>query len=84
MHMETGVIFNEAQLLEPFHKEADSGPCRADHTSQHFLTNFWYDERRLPFFPKMSHQQKDARQPFLSRIKEMIDKILLNSNTMGQ
>ena len=31
------VVFNEAELAKAIHKEADAGPCGADHLCQRLL-----------------------------------------------
>jgi hypothetical protein len=69
MHVETGIVLNEAELLEPPHKTTESGPCRADHAGQHFLTDFGYNERRLPFFPKWAINRRIRASRFSAELK---------------
>lgn len=69
MHMETGVVLNKTELLESLHKEADSGPCRTDHTGQHFLTDFRNNERRGPSFPKWAINRRMRASRFSAELK---------------
>ena len=40
MHLQSSaVVFDESELTESIHKEADSGTCRSNHFSQRFLAD---------------------------------------------
>lgn len=52
MHVQSAVVFQEAQFSELVHEEMDAGPRGADHLGQRFLTDLRNDWFRLACLPK--------------------------------
>jgi hypothetical protein len=75
------VVFDETQFPEFVHEEINPGPCCANHLRQRLLRYFGKFPLRLTLFSIVREQQKSPRQPFLARVKELIDQILLDSDT---
>ena len=84
VHTQACVVGNEAEFLEPIHKETHAGPRGLDHFGQHFLTDLRNDLCLLTVFPHMGQQQQRPRQPLLGRMKELIDQVFLDAEVARQ
>ncbi len=51
VHVQSAVVFQEAQFSELVHEEMDAGPRGADHLGQRFLTDLRNDWFRLACLP---------------------------------
>ena len=78
VHVDTTIIFQEAQLPELIHEETDAGACSADHLVEHVLIDLRNERVRLAFFPEMGHEQQHPRQPPLAGIEQVIHQVLLD------
>ena len=85
MDLKTTVVIDEAQLPEFVHEGTDSRPGGAHHLGQGLLANL----RNFCSFPdailaESSEQKKNARQPLLAGIEQVVNQVLLISNISGQ
>src|SRR5450631_566198 len=78
------VIINKAQLPKFVHEKTHAGSRRADHLRQCLLADFRYDWLRSTFLAKIRQKQKDPGQPFLARIEQLINQILLYTKVSSQ
>src|ERR1035437_6088449 len=81
---DAAVVFDEAELAEAIHEEADAGAGGADHLRQSFLRDgrnqmFW-----LIWFTEFRKNQKNSRQAPFAGVKKLVDKICLGSHTLDQ
>jgi len=84
MHANSSVVFDESQLAEAVHEEADSRSRGADHVGQSLLGDRRNQCLRLTRLAKFGHQQKNARQPLFAGIKELVDQVGLNAHASRQ
>jgi len=78
--VQLAIVLNEAQFPELVHEEIHSRARCPDHFRQHFLRDFREYVLKLVFRAIASEQKKNAGQPFLAGVKEMIDQILFDAN----
>src|SRR6202162_1729019 len=78
------IVVNEAQLSKFVHEKAHARSRRADHLRQRLLADFGYDWLRPTFLAKIRQKQKDPCQPFLARIEQLIDQVLLDTTVASQ
>ena len=78
------VVINKTQFPKSVHEMAHAGPCRANHLRECLLADFRYNWLRPTFFAKIRQKEKDPRQPFLARIEQLIDQVLLDTTVAGQ
>ena len=78
--METAIVVNEAEFLEFVHEEIHPRSRGADHFRECFLGYPGEKFLRLILLSVAGKQQKSAREPFLSRVEELVDQVLLHSN----
>ena len=71
-------IVNKPKFSEPIHKEVHSRSSRTDHFRQGFLAYLRNDGLRSSFLPETGQQQESPRQPLFSRVKQLINQILLD------
>ena len=71
--MEPAIVMNEAEFLEFVHEKIHSRPRGANHFRQCFLRYLGDQCLRLVVLSVASQQKKSASEPFLGRIKELID-----------
>ena len=69
-------IVNEAQLPESVHEEADTRSSGPNHFGQSLLTNLRDNGFWNTVLAKVCEQQQDARQPLLTGVEQLVDKIL--------
>src|SRR2546421_10453382 len=69
-------VVDETHFPETVHEKADSRTGSANHLCQCFLTDLWDHTFRYAFFAKMGQHQKDARQPLLAGIKQLVHQVL--------
>ena len=77
-------VLDEAELLELVHEEIDARPGGAHHLRQRGLRDLRDDLPRLFLFPVPRQQQERPRQPFLARVEELIDQVLLDADVSRQ
>ena len=73
------VVVNKTQFPEFVHEETHARSRRADHFRQGLLADFCYYWLRPTFLAKIRQKQKDPCQPFLARIEQLIDEVLLDT-----
>src|SRR6202011_5073460 len=81
---DVAVIINKTQFPKFVHEMAHARSRRADHLRQYLLTDSRNDWLRPPFLAKISQKQKGPRKPFLARIEQLIDKVLLDTTVASQ
>ena len=77
VNLHFAVVVNKAQLPEPVHKKVNPGAGCAHHFRQSFLTYFWNDLVRLPFFAEPGQEQKGPRQPLFAGVEKLINQVRL-------
>jgi hypothetical protein len=82
--LQPAIVVNEAQFSEPVHEKTDSRTSGADHLCQGLLTYLWNNALRHTVLAKMSEQKKNARQSLFTRIKQLVNQILLITDIAGQ
>ena len=80
MNFDMAVVIDETELSKSVHEEANARSGRADHLRQRFLADFRDDRLCFPFLAKIRQQQKKARQAFLTRIEQLIDKVRFHAD----
>ena len=78
------VVINKTQFPKSVHEKAHARSRRADHLRQCLLANFRYDWLRPTFLAKIRQKQKGPCQPFLARIEQLIDQVLLDTTVASQ
>ena len=73
-------VFNEAEFPKFIHEEIHPAARCHDHFRQRPLRYFGKHILRLVLHAIATEQQKRAGQPFLAGVKELINRILLDSN----
>ncbi len=84
IYFDPAVVFDEAELAEPIHEEADAGPRRTDHLCQRFLRNGGNAGIVLSRLTEFGHEQKNARQAFFAGVEELVYEIGLRSHAASQ
>jgi len=74
------IVFNEAKSSEFIHEEINPGARGPNHFRQSLLRYLGKRFMRLAFLAILSKQQESPGQPFLAGVKELINRILLDSN----
>jgi hypothetical protein len=80
----TAVVFNEAQVPEPIHKETHSGAGCADHFGKGLLTHFRDERYRLGFLSKVGQQQEKSSEAFFAGVEEVIHQVRFHANIPGK
>src|SRR5688500_15630432 len=70
--LDVAVVSNKAELSKLIHEKADAGSRRADHLRQRLLTDFSDDRFGLILLAEFCQQEKNAGEPFFTRIKELV------------
>ena len=78
------VVINKTQFPKSVHEKAHARSRRADHLRQCLLADFRYDWLRPTFLAKIRQKQKGPCQPFLARIEQLIDQVLLDTTVASQ
>jgi len=78
------VVFDKAELTEPVHEEAHSGPCCSDHFRQCLLGYLWNQRLRFARSSELRHQQENACQTPFAGVEELVDEVCLGSHAAGQ
>ena len=84
MDPDAAVVFDEAELAEAVHEEADAGAGGADHLGQGLLGDLGDQGLRFAGLAELGHQQQDAGQALFAGVEELIDKIGLGAHAAGQ
>ena len=84
VNFDFSVVADEAKLAELVHEEAHARPGRTDHFSQCFLADVGADKLWAAILAKIRQQKQQASQPFLARVKELIDQIFFDPAISGQ
>jgi hypothetical protein len=78
--VEPATVLNEAQLLEFIHEQINPGASCPDHFSKRLLRSFGKYFLSLVLLAIASEQKKSTRKAFLAGVKELVYKVLLDSN----
>ena len=84
MDPDAPVVFDEAELAESVHEEADTGPRGVDHIRQRLLGNGRYEGFRFVRLAEFRHQQQNSCQALLAGIEELIDEIRRNRRNRSE
>src|SRR6202023_3532736 len=82
--LDAAVVVNKTQFQKFVHEKTHARSRRADHLRQCLLADFRDDWLRPTFLAKICQKQKDPRQPFLARIEQLIDQVLLDTTVARQ
>src|SRR5213594_267640 len=64
--------------------QGDSRASCADDLRQRLLTDLRNHRLRFAFLSEISDQEKDPREPLLTRVEEVVHQVLLDSNVAGE
>src|SRR5688572_15423315 len=79
-HLDAAVVLDEPQFPELVHEEVDAAPRGPDDLGQRFLRQFWHDALGRTVFGSVTRkEQQGPGQPFLDRVEEMVDQVLLDA-----
>src|SRR5258708_16999815 len=78
------VVINKTQFSKSVHEKSHARSRRADHLRHCLLADFRYDWLRPTFLAKIRQKQKGPCQPFLARIEQLIDQVLLDTTVASQ
>src|SRR3984885_816898 len=84
MDFNTAVVVDESRLTKLFHEMAYARSGGADHLGERLLTDLRDQGLRSAFLAEIRQQQEQSRQPFLSRVEELIEKVFFNADISGQ
>ena len=79
IHVQSAVVFDEAQLSEPVHEEIHSCAGGTNHFRQHLLTYLWNDGFKRVFFSEAGQDQEGSCQTLFARIEQLIDQVRLRA-----
>jgi len=66
-------VIDKAQLSEPVHEKANSGPGCAYHIGESLLTDPGDDHLRHAFLAEMSQQEQNPSESLFAGIEELVD-----------
>src|ERR1700674_753608 len=84
VNFNVAVVINKPQSPEFVHEKTHARSRRADHLRKCLLADFSYNWLRPTFLAKIRQKQKDPCQPFLARIEQLIDQVLLDTTIASQ
>jgi lysophospholipase L1-like esterase len=84
VHFDAAVVVDEAKLSEFVHKKAHPSARSADHFCKRFLADLGDHWLRLSFLPEIRQQQKQSRKPFLTRVEQLINQVLFDTDGTRQ
>src|SRR6267378_8501317 len=79
--VDLAVVLDESEFPEFVHEKIDPRPRCANHFRQHLLRYSGKHLLRLALRAIAREQQQSARQPFLAGVEELVDQVLLDSNS---
>jgi len=84
MDADAAVVVDEPELPEPIHKEAHPRACGSNHLGKRLLRYFRDEGLGFGCLAELGHQEQNPRQPLFARVEELVDKISLRANALGQ
>jgi hypothetical protein len=82
--VDLAVVLDETQLAGLVHKKANPGASGAYDLCQCFLAYLGDRPVGLTFLFEVGQQEKHARQPFFTGVKELVNQVVLKPNIAGE
>jgi hypothetical protein len=84
MDLYATVVIDKPEFPKFVHEKTYARPSSSYHLCKRLLADFRDHRLCFPFFAKVSQQQKQSGETFLTRIEQLVDKVALDTNGPAQ